>query len=297
MGFASVDELYNAISVNMRTLTMPFSKTIVTGATSAAGRYHECLSGGGIGGATVLTGTAGVGLAKGAADAGAIPIGPAVEGSSMTKHLLAMSNITPASTLAPGFLILTDIIHVYPSLVLVTTPTTLSNHPAWTGGANTRMEHAKGVVASMLLTTNSSAAGQITLTYKDQDGNDQAAARSMHGPVAAHPIGALFGDTGVTATPGGLAMPFAAGDYGVRQVNSYAINTAATGGTGCIVLHRPVCTIPIALANTPVERDFMTGPVRLPRIFDNAHLGLFVMIGGALTTGNVINGELVFGWN
>jgi hypothetical protein len=86
------------------------------------------------------------------------------------------------------------------------------------------------------------------------------------------------------------------GDYGVRQVNSYAINTGATGGVGAMILHRPVCTIPIAAINTPTERDFSTGPIRLPRIYDGAHLGLFVMIGGALTTGQIIEGELVLGW-
>lgn len=297
MGFSSADALYNAISVNGQTLAVPFTKTIMTGATSAAGRWHECLSAGGTGGAMVLTGTAGTGIACDATRVGALPIGPAVE-TTYTKHLLAMSVSTPSTTLAPAYIMLTDIIHIYPSLVLVTTPSTLSNHPTWTGTGDTRMTNAKGVQLSALLTTASSAAGQITPTYVDQDNNAaQATARSMHGPVAAHPAGALFGDTGVTATPGGPVAPLGVGDYGVRQVNSYAINTGATGGTGCFILHRPLCTIPLLAANTPTERDFTTGPFRLPRVYDNACLGLFVMIGGALTTNQIIEGELVFGWN
>lgn len=295
MGFSTVDALYNAITTNGQILSVPFTKTINTGATSAAGRFHECLSVGGTGGATVLTGTAGTGLAKSSTDIGALPIGPAVE-SSQTKHLLSMTVNTPATTLTPAYLVLTDIIHVYPSLVMVTTPSTLSNHPTWTGTGDTRMTNAKGVQLSALLTTASSAAGAITPNYKDQDGNDQAITRAIYGPVAAHPAGACFGDSGASATPGGYTAPLAAGDYGVQRVNSYTIGTGATGGTGCFILHRPVATIPLAAANTPTVIDFTTGPIRLPRIYDGAHLGFFVQIGGALTTGNVISGELVFGW-
>lgn len=295
MGFSTVDALYNAITVNGQTLSVPFSKTIQTGATSVAGRWHECFSAGGTGGAGVLTGTAGTGVVMNNASAGALPYGPAVE-TSMTKHLLAMSVTTPSTTLAPAYVMLTDIIHVYPSLVEVTTPSTLSNHPTWTGTGDTRMTNAKGVQLSLIQTTASSVAGAITPTYVDQDSNSQATARALQGVVAAHPVGALWADTGVNATIGGPCAALAVGDYGVRQVTSYAIGTGATSGVGAMVLHRPICTIPLAAANTPSERDFTTGPIRLPRIYDGACLALFVMIGGALTTGQIIEGELVFGW-
>lgn len=295
MPFASADALYNAISSGQM-LAVPFSKTIQTGAASAAGRWHEAFTGGGTGGVGVLTGTAGTGIAMNSASAGALPIGPNVE-SAQTKHLLAMSLNSPAATLVPGYIMLTDIIHIYPSLVEVTTPSTLSNHPAWTGTGDTRMTNAKGVQLSMVQTTASSVAGAITPTYVDQDNNAaQACARALQGPVAAHPVGALWGETGVNATVGGPVAALGVGDYGVRQVNSYTIGTNATGGVGCMILHRPVCTIPIAAINTPIERDFTTGPLRLPRIYDGACLALFMMVGGALATGQVIEGELVFGW-
>jgi len=295
MGFSTVDALYNAITTNGQILSVPFTKTVYTGATSAAGRFHEAFSAGGTGGATVLTGTAGTGLTKSSTDVGALPIGPAVE-TGATKHLLSLTINTPATTMTPAMLVLTDLIHVYPSLVMVTTPSTLTNHPTWTGTGDTRMTKADGVQLSALLTTASSAAGQITPNYRDQGGADQATARSMHGPVAAHPAGALYGDVGVTATPGGYVAPLAVGDYGVQRVNSYAINTGATGGTGAFLLHRPIATIPLAAGNTPTVIDFSTGPIKLPRIYDGAHLGFFLQIGGALTANNVINGELVFGW-
>jgi hypothetical protein len=292
MGFSTVDSLYNAITAG-QTLSVPFSKTINTSTTSAAGRFHEALSAGGMGGAMTLTGTPGTGIAMTSASVGALPIGPTVE-TAQTKHLLSMTINTNSSVVTPALLILTDIIQIYPSLVMVTTPSTLTNHPTWTGTGDTRMTNARGVQLSAMLTTASSAAGQITPNYRDQGGADQAVARAMFGPVAAHPGGALFGDTGVTATLGGYTAGLAVGDYGVERVNSYAINTGATGGTGCFILHRPVATIPLAALNTPTVIDFTTGPIRLPRIYDGACLGFFLQIGGALTTGQVIKGELVF---
>lgn len=296
MGFSTVDALYNAITTSGQILSVPFSRTINTGATSAAGRFHECMSAGGTGGAMTLTGTAGTGIAMTAAKAGALPIGADVEGSSQTKHLLSATITTPSTTLTPAMLVLTDIIHIYPSLVMVTTPSTLSNHPVWTGTGDTRMTNAKGVQLSALLTTASTVAGAFTPNYTDQDGNTQAVSRALQGVVAAHPAGCLFAETGVNATLGGYTAGLAVGDYGVKQVNSYTITTGATGGVGCMILHRPICTIPIAAANTPTVIDFTTGPVRLPRIYDNACIGAFVMVGGALTTGQVITGELVYGW-
>ena len=85
MGFSSADALYNAITVNGQTLAIPFTKTIYTGATSAAGRWHECLSVGGTGGAMTLTGTAGTGIACTSSTVGALPIGPTVE-TAQTKQ-------------------------------------------------------------------------------------------------------------------------------------------------------------------------------------------------------------------
>lgn len=295
MGFASYDQYINAVTSGQSGGTQ-FTRTIYTGATSAAGRWHEALSVAGTGGAMTLTGTAGTGIVCSDATVGALPLGGDV--ASATRHLTSMTVYTPGTTVVPGMVLLTDIIHIYPSLVVVTTPSTLSNHPTWTGSGDTRMTNAKGVQASMLLTTASSAAGRITLTYVDQDGNAaQAQDGSLYGPVAAHPAGAFFGQVQASATPGGLCMSLATTDYGVRQISSYAINTNATGGTGCIILHRPIACVPLLAANTPTVFDFTTGPNPFPRIYDDACLGLFVLTGGAMTASNVIVGELTWAWN
>jgi hypothetical protein len=295
MGFASYDQYVNAVTTNNTKGGTQFTRTINTGATSAAGRWHECLSTAGTGGAMPLTGTAGTGIVCNSSTVGALPLGANV--STATRHLTSMTVYTPGTTVVPGMVLLTDVIHIYPSLVVVTTPSTTSNHPTWTGTGDTRMTSAAGVQASMLLTTASSAAGQMTLTYFDQGGNSQAQSGSLFGPVAAHPAGAFFGQVAATANPGGLCMALAAGDSGVQRIASYAINTGATGGTGCIILHRPIACVPLLAANTPTVFDFTSGPNPFPRIYDDSCLGLFVLTGGSMTTNNLIVGELTWAWN
>jgi hypothetical protein len=296
MGFASYDQFIAAVTAG-QTRTERWLRTIQTGATSAAGRTHETMSpASGTGGAMVLTGTAGVGIPLSATTIGALPIEAAVPGG-MTRHLASMMVHSPSTTLAPGKIILTDLLHLYPSLSVVTTPTSLSNHPTFTGTGNTRMSNAIGVEASALLTTASSAAGQLTLNYRDSAGADQAQAGSLFSPVAAHPAGCFFGQTPVSATPGSPTMARAAGDIGVQRINSYTINANATGGVGAILLHRPIASVPIRIANDPVVYDFTTGPKPFPKIHDNACLALLVQIGGALTTNQIIEVEADFVWN
>jgi hypothetical protein len=295
MGFPTYDSYIAALTGGQRG-QITAVRTIQTSTTTAAGRWHECLSQPGTGGAMTLTGTPGTGIVCNAATVGSIPVGAAV--SPDTRHLTSMTVYTASTTVTPGMVLLTDIIHIYPSLSVVTTPSTLSNHPTWTGTGDTRMTNARGVVASMLYTTASTAAGQMTLTYVDQDNNTaQAQTGSMYGVTASHPGGCLIAQTAATATVGGPYMAFGAGDTGVRQISSYAINSSATGGVGCIILHRPIAMVPLLAANTPTVFDFTTGPNAFPRIFDDACLGLLTLVGGATTTSQNVVVDLTWAWD
>lgn len=290
MAFTGVDSIVTSKAAGKR-LPVPFNRTVVTGATSVAGRWHELLSGGGTGGAMTLTGTAGTGIVCNSSTAGRIPIGADV--ATDLRHLQEFMAMTGGATLTPAVLMLTDIIHIYPSCALVTTPSTLSNHPTWTGTGDTRMTNAKGVQCSLIETTASTAGnGAITPTYVDQDGNTQAAPRALQAPSTTTPVGALWGDTGTAVTVGGPLMPLAAGDTGVRQITSYAIGTGATSGVGAFVLHRPIAHIPLAAANLAGAREWILGE----RIFDDACLGLFIQIGGAATVGQTVIGNLDTVW-
>lgn len=295
MGFSGIDDYVTESTTNGKQRHQPFLRTIDTGATSAAGRWHSMLTTGGTGGAMTLTGTAGTGIVMNRSTAGALPLNADV--TTDTRHLSRLYAQTSTATAVPATLILTDIIHIYPSCVLTGAPSTLSNHPTWTGTGDTRMTSAVGVQASLLVTTATTAGnGQITPTYFDQNGNSTAAPRSLYAPATATPIGCFYGDSNVAVAVGGPFMPIAAGDSGVQRISSYTINTGATSGVGCFILHRPIYEIPLAVINTPSLLNLINEDPAFPRIYDDACLGFMISVGGALVTNGLVAGSFKYTW-
>lgn len=295
MGFSGLDDYITETTGNGKYFKQPFNRTIDTGATSVAGRWHSCITTGGTGGAMTVTGTAGTGIVMNRSTVGALPLNADV--ATDTRHLSGLYATTNSATAVPATVLLTDIIHVYPSCALTGTPSTLSNHPTWTGTGDTRMTNANGVQCSLLVTTAGTAGnGEITPTYVDQDGNTQAAARSLRAVATTHPTGCFYADSSAAVTIGGINMALAAGDRGVRQITSYAVNTGLTSGVGAFILHRPIAEIPLSAVNTPSMMNFINEDPALPRIYDDSCLAFFIMIGGAMTTGGVLNGSFKYAW-
>lgn len=294
MAFSGIDDLVSEIGQG-KYFKQPWSRTIDTGATSAAGRWHSAVTTAGTGGAMTLTGTAGAGIAFNRSTVGALPLNTDV--TTDTRHLLTLLGMTGSTTVTPAVLVLTDIIHVYPSCVLTGTPTTLSNHPVFTGTGDTRMTNANGVQCSLLVTTATTAGnGQITVNYRDEGGLDQNQNGSLYAVSTTHPSGCFYAASNAAVTIGGLNMQTAAGDRGVQRVNSYTINTGATTGVGAFILHHPIATIPLLGSNIATERNFIQDAIALPRVYDDSCLALFVLIGGAMTTNQVIQGEFSYAW-
>ena len=268
------------------------NRIVNTGATSAAGRWHEAFAiSNGTGGIGVLTGTAGVGVARDASSAGALPISP-VNVTPDTRHLTAMAAVTPSATMVPGIVKLIDILYIYPSCVVTTGAGTTINNAA---GKPARFNLGKDVKLGAIVagTALGAATPVITVTYVDQDGNTgntgflSAAANSL-------PIGALLSGAAV-AVPGSPEMLLAAGDSGVRELTSY---TTATGTTGSVTffLYRDLAEVPLITANLMAERDYLSQIPSLPTIDDNACLAALVLAGGALTVNNPIILTTQFAW-
>ena len=290
MGFSSVDDFINEAITNGKYFRTQGFRTINTGATSVAGRWHECFAGTGSGGTGVLTGTAGLGTVFSSSTTGAIPQ-PTVTVSTDTKHLVTFQGVTPGTTAVPGQLLLTDITYIYPSLVVTGAPTTLNNGAA----KPTRHNNGVGIMCSVVVASALGAATpRLTFTYTDQGGTG-----SNTGDVTASanslPVGSML-TGGTAATLGSPYMTLAAGDTGVRQLDSYTIPSGSTTGTVTAILHRPIATIPLVAANTPGERDLMFSFPSLPKIDDDACLALFLLVGGALTTNNQVTYEIGAAW-
>jgi len=71
-------------------------------------------------------------------------------------------------------------------------------------------------------------------------------------------------------------MPLAAGDTGVKACSTMNVDTANTAGVFNFVQLRPLVTIPI-VASQWNERDLVLQIAALPRIFDTACLGVYMM--------------------
>lgn len=285
MSFSSHNDLLAEITAG-KFLRLPFYRVVNTGATTAAGRWHECFAGNGTGGIGVLTGTAGAAQAYSAASPGALPIGAAV--TPDTRHLLGMSAVAATSLLPPSMLLLVDLLLAYPSLS-VSSPTALSN-----GVSLPRYATGDGVQAAAVVTSALGAASPtFTLTYTDSDGNTGNTG-TLASPVNSAPIGCMLGG-GTAASAIAPMMPLAAGDRGVRSVQSYSIASGTTGAAA-IILYKPLATLPLAAANLASERDFLFALPSLPQIEDGACLALFALVGGALTTNQVVTGHLDLAW-
>lgn len=295
-GFNSLDELIQESTVNGKRHRMQGQRVINTGATSVASRWHECFAGGGTGGTGVLTGTAGVAVALNSATTGALPLNANIEGGGDTRHITVGHILTAGATVPQGTAMLVDLLLMYPSLVATGAPTTLNNGVAmpsrWGGNLGEEVQ-----VMGVPVTAGFSAAAQsYGLVYTNSDGVGSRAGLLVAGSNST-PVGGLLGG-GVAGTINTPFANLAAGDRGVRSIQSYSINTASTTGALTLVLFRPIAEFPIIGANVIAERNFATQLSEpLPRIPDGACLAWLVNVGGALVVSQTLQYKLTVAWS
>lgn len=283
MGFSSVDDLVNEITNNGKFWRSTFQKTSSNGATSAAGRAHSYFTATGVPGPGTYSGTAGVATQMSSLTSGALTMSPSAV-STDTRHLLTMNAYTPSTVVTPATLILCDFLLYYPACVVTGSPTTLNNTvtlPRYTNGVGVQcfveVQSALGATQPAL-----------TLNYRDTGDADKNGL-DLTSPANSAPISTLFQNRG------GVFLPLAAGDLGVKRINSYTLATGTTG-TVSFVLVKPLAEIPLLAANTASERDFLSQLPSLPKIEDGACLGFIAVIGGAMTASQTIMGKLEMGW-
>jgi hypothetical protein len=157
--------------------------------------------------------------------------------------------------------------------------------------------HGAGVQAFL---TPSVALGagtpNITLTYTDAAGNTgNTTPATLPQSNATAPIGQIeYSGTG--AGKYGPFVPLAAGDSGIRTVDTFQYSVTHTSGTTNIVLCRPLLTLPMTTVGVAAERDLLNQLPSLPRVYDGACLVWLMYAGAATPVSSAFYGHLDFAW-
>jgi hypothetical protein len=228
----------------------PLLKASFTG--QAAGQLHSSLYLAGLPGAASAP-SPGVNGATLTSYAGQIPF-PATSGS--TTIYLAGMDATQAANV--GGVMLCDRLWHNSGLTVTTTTAqsiTFSGLPARDSNGTT---NGVGVMLGIEVTTTTGNAGAITnMTASYTDSGGTAANTAT---VTSYPAGAVAG----TFVPFNLA----AGDVGVRSVESVTFGTSLVSGAVSMVCYRVIAVIPTTTANLTQRQSWST--LGLPIMYNNS---------------------------
>ena len=293
-GFTSQDNLINAISTLGQSYRTDWQKSTSATTAHTAGMWYSLMRGGGNPAADTILGT-GTNLAFQAlsdtvATASGIPHGGNVGGY---KVLLSAAAQTAAATTAPCVLMLVDMLGFYPITTVTTTGAqTLNNTvtlPRYTDGA--------GVQAFLTPSTVMGAATpNITLNYTNSAGTAGKATPVTLpiGNSAAAVTSVVYSGTG--SGKYGPFIPLAAGDAGIRSVQSINLSASYVSGVLNLMLCRPLLTLPITTLGVTAERDLVNQFASMPRVYDGACLHWLMLAGAATPVASPLSGHLEFGW-
>ena len=293
-GFSSQDDMVNEISTNGKFYRTDWQKSTFATTAHTAGLWYSLMRGGGNPAADTILGTgtnlAFQALSDAVATASGIPHGGNVGGY---KVLLSAAAQTAAATTAPCVLMLVDMLGFYPITTVTTTGAqTLNNTvtlPRYTGGA--------GVQAFLTPSTVMGAATpSITLNYTNSAGTAGKAtpATLPIGNTAAAVTSIVHSGTGTGKY--GPFIPLAAGDAGIRSVQSINLSASYVSGVLNLVLCKPIMTLPITTLGVTAERDLVNQFASMPRIYDGACLNWLMLAGAATPVASPLSGHLEFGW-
>lgn len=224
--------------------------------------------------------------------------------STDTKQILNAQCSFTGTTAAPGIAMLVDVALYYPGVDLKATTlqsmTNTSTLTRWTDG--------RGLRPFIVTTTQSGGTPASTpvmsvFNYRDQDDNDAAYSgmtiNFTTGAAAIPPVGKIV-HAGPQANLPGIFLPLNTGDTGIKRVNSFQLSTAYTGSTtttGCIVLCRPLISIPLVAPGVPGERSFIFHAPARTIVPDGACLTWLYQANAATAANSVFQGHIDFGWS
>ena len=239
----------------------------------AAGLLHSSLYLAGRPGAGVANGL-GLGGAALTSYAGQIPFPAAVGGENI--HL---AGLTLSQAGAIGGALLVDRLWHNDTIAETTTTGQTITSATWPARDENGSTNGVGVMVGIEVstaTTNAGAVTNTTLTYTNDAGTGSRTAT-----IASFPATAVAG----------TFVPFllAAGDTGVRSIQTLTLGTSYGGGTIHLVAYRVIAFIPTPTVNIIYDRDAMQ--LGMPRMYDNSVPHFLYMLtgtGAGLTSGQVV---------
>jgi hypothetical protein len=189
-------------------------------------------------------------------------------------------------------MILVDLLGYYPGINMnVGTAQTLVN-----GSSIQRYTSGAGVMAFLEITATAGAtAHNIAMSYTNQAATSGRALGATTACTASAIVPHIT-HSGTAANNYGPFLPLAAGDTGVRSVQSVTISAASGAGTAALVLAKPLAKMPITTVSVAGGRDFLFNMPSLPQIQDGACLAALLFTGGALAANSNIYAMADVGW-
>jgi hypothetical protein len=135
-------------------------------------------------------------------------------------------------------------------------------------------------------TVLAATAHNLTLSYRDQNGNAAVAAPSLAG---------VSGAIANRLDHAGWFVPLAAGDSGVLDISFFALSATLASGAMDTVMGHPVAWMAFPVANLITPFDWVNVKFAPGRVFDNACLAL-LEVGKPSTTATTYTGQLLAAW-
>lgn len=250
----------------------PILKASFTG--EAAGQLHSLFYVAGRPGAAVAP-TPGLAGAALTSYAGQLPFPAAAGGENV--HVARLEATMAANT---GGLILCDRLWHNSGFTQATTTAETVNSVAWPARDVNGSTNGVGVLVGLEVSTATTNAGAITNTTMSYTNDAGTSGRTATIPS--------FPATAVAGT----FVPFqlAAGDTGVRSVQSLTKGTSYAAGTMHLVAYRPVLMLPLPVANFVNAVDGIGAG--LPRMYDSSVPFLLTPLIG--TAAGVVSGSITY---
>lgn len=203
---------------------------------------------------------------------GAIPLPPA----SNNTHVSSFSAVASGQ---PGMLILCDRLWQNSGINITSTSPQSVNSVTWPARDKNGATSGDGVYIGVEVSgATGSGTPTLTLTYTNSSGAPTRTGTNIRPTVASSAIGTFY--------PIGLA----AGDTGVRSIQTYQQSATWTSGTIHLVAYRPILALPIFATGIPATIDALSSG--LPRIYNNSCLFLIFIPQTTSATG--FTGSVVF---